>query len=78
MEVQSSAQALESYRTGETATWRNPDSGNSGTFTPTKTYQQADGTYCREYQQTINVGGEVQQGYGKACRQPDGTWRIQS
>ena len=28
--------------------------------------------------QTITVGGEVQQGYGTACRQPDGTWKIQS
>ena len=31
---------------------------------------------CREFQQTIVVNGEQQQGYGKACRQPDGTWKI--
>ena len=78
MEQQSSAQALESYPVGQTATWTNPDTGNAGTFTPTKTYQQADGGYCREYQQTITVGGEVQQGYGTACRQPDGSWKVQS
>lgn len=77
MERQSSAVALETYPTGQAATWQNPDSGNSGTFTPVKTYQTAEGTYCREFQQTITVGGEVQQGYGTACRQPDGTWRIQ-
>jgi surface antigen len=22
------------------------------------------------------VGGKMQQGYGTACRQPDGSWRI--
>lgn len=66
-------QALES---NQQAAWNNPDSGNSGTITPTRTYQTAQGEYCREYQQTITVGGESQQAYGTACRQPDGTWKI--
>ena len=78
MAERTTAQALENYRTNETATWRNPDTGHQGSFTPTATYQQADGSYCREFQQSITVGGEVHQGYGTACRQPDGTWRIQS
>jgi len=69
---------LETARTGQTSSWQNPDSGNSGTLTPTKTYQGASGQYCREYQQQITVGGEKQQSYGTACRQPDGSWKIQS
>jgi hypothetical protein len=32
----------------------------------------------REFITTITVGGEQQQGYGTACRQPDGTWQIVS
>lgn len=63
-------------RTGQTQTWSNPDSGHSGTVTPTRTYQQADGAYCREYQQTVTVGGKTEQAYGRACRQPDGNWKI--
>ncbi|MEE8203551.1 MAG: hypothetical protein V3R74_07315, partial [Alphaproteobacteria bacterium] len=31
---------------------------------------------CREYQTTVNVGGQVEQAYGTACRQPDGSWQI--
>ncbi len=69
--------AMESSKTGSTSTWVNPDSGNSGTFTPTKTYQTAEGQHCREYTQTIQVGGKPVEGYGKACRQPDGSWKIQ-
>lgn len=69
---------LEHARTGEASTWQNPDSGNSGTITPTRTYQAPSGEYCREYQQKIVVGGETHQGYGTACRQPDGSWKIQS
>jgi surface antigen len=69
---------FETARTGQTTTWQNPDSGHSGTMTPTHTYQAADGQYCREYQQEITVGGEKHQSYGTACRQPDGTWKIQN
>jgi surface antigen len=67
---------LETVPTGRTKTWRNPDSGNWGTVTATKTYQANNGEYCREFTQKITVAGKVQQGYGTACRQPDGTWKV--
>ena len=70
---QAAGQALEN---NQAMAWNNPDSGNSGSTTPTQTYQNTGGEYCREYQQTITVGGETQVAYGTACRQPDGTWRI--
>lgn len=68
--------ALEHNRSGTAETWNNPDSGNSGTITPTRTYQTASGQYCREYQQTVTIDGQPQRAYGKACREPDGSWRI--
>lgn len=71
-------QSLETQQTGTASAWQNPDSGNSGTVTPTRTYQQADGRYCREFQQTITVDGETESGYGTACRQEDGSWQIES
>ena len=70
------SQALETYPSGQTATWRNPDSGHYGTVTPRPAYQTAAGQYCREFTQTVVVGGQQQQAYGTACRQPDGTWKI--
>ena len=72
----SSQHAMEKAKTGSRTKWSNPDSGNRGSITPTKTYQTASGQYCREYQQTVTVGGRTQEAYGTACRQPDGTWRI--
>ena len=69
---------LESAPVGKTSTWENPDSGNYGSVTPQKTWQQDDGTYCREFTQTITVGGRTEEAYGTACRQPDGTWKIVS
>lgn len=71
-----SQSALETNKAGTTSNWSNPDSGNSGTITPVKTYQASSGEYCREYQQTVTVGGKTEQAYGTACRQPDGSWKI--
>ena len=69
--------ALETAPAGQMSTSRNPDSGNSGSVTPVRTYQDAgSGEYCREFEQTVTVGGERQRGFGTACRQPDGTWRV--
>lgn len=70
-------QALESSPVGRTSSWRNPDTGNHGTITPTKTYQ-SNGQPCREFTQTIYVGGKRQEGFGRACRQADGSWQIVS
>ena len=68
--------ALETNKVGQTSTWTNPDSGHSGTVTPTRTFQESSGEYCREYQQQITVGGRTETAYGTACRQPDGSWKI--
>ncbi len=61
---------------GQQISWRNPDSGHSGTITPTREGTSQAGEYCREYQQTVTVGGKTEQAYGTACRQPDGSWRV--
>ena len=68
--------ALENGESGSTTTWQNPDSGNSGEIVPQPAYQQVDGTYCREFQQTIIVGAEMVSAYGIACRQPDVSWKL--
>jgi surface antigen len=68
--------ALESNPVGRESTWSNPDSGHSGSITPVKTYQTAAGDPCREYQQTVTIGGRTETAYGRACRQADGSWKI--
>jgi surface antigen len=62
---------------GQTITWNNPDTGNYGTVTPTREGTRATGEYCREFQQTVVVGGQEQDAFGIACRKPDGSWEIQ-
>jgi len=73
---QASQRAMENGPSGQALPWKNAQTGHSGTVTPSAPYQTSSGQYCREYTQTINVGGQSQQGHGTACRQPDGSWQI--
>lgn len=69
-------QALEYNRTGQVANWKNPDTGNRYSVTPRRTYRNDEGKYCREYMTKANIAGKEQTVYGKACRQPDGQWKV--
>jgi len=69
------AHSLETVRTGVPSSWRNPDTGNQYSVTPTRTYESSQGP-CREYTLDARVGGRPETVYGTACRQTDGTWRT--
>ena len=71
---QATQQALETGQPGQQLPWQNPQNGNHGYVVVQAPYQQQPGVYCREYTQTIFVGGQQQQAVGTACRNPDGSW----
>lgn len=71
-------QGMESTPSGQAVAWSNPDSGHSGTYTPQPAREVAPGKFCREFQQTVVIGGKEEKGYGTACRQPDGSWQVQN
>ena len=66
---------LEYRPAGRPSTWHNPDTGHSGSLTPVRTYQDDYG-YCREFVHTVTVEGQTERAYGTACRQTDGSWRV--
>lgn len=70
-------EALEHKSVGQTSSWSNPDTGNSGGITPTQTYYEPDNSEpCREYSSTVTIDGQLETITGTACRRPDGTWRT--
>ncbi len=69
-------QALEHAQDGQQIAWNNPQTGAQYQVVPTQTVQVSDGRYCREYTATSVVSGRNQQTYGRACRQPDGSWQL--
>jgi surface antigen len=68
--------ALEKNPSHEAAEWVNPDTGRAGAVVPLKTFGIERSRPCREFVTTIIIGGNEEQGYGTACRQPDGSWEI--
>ena len=61
---------------GQQITWYNPQSGNQGTIVPVREGRDTTGNACREYQQTVTIGGKTERAYGTACKQADGSWKI--
>lgn len=72
--VRKSSQALESNQTGQTSQWQDPD-GKNYSVTPTRTYLNGQ-TPCREFRQTVEINGQTEILKGDACRQSDGTWKV--
>lgn len=70
------SQVLDRVPDGQGIVWDEPQTGEQIKVVPTRSYQEADGRYCREYQSSATVAGQTQQVYGQACRQPDGTWAF--
>lgn len=67
---------FENNRTNEPASWRNPDTGNDYTVTPTRTYTaQESGQSCRDYTTDAVIDGRHETVHGTACRQADGSWK---
>ena len=67
-------EALEFSKIGQGSNWSNPDSGHVGSITPLRTYETDSGRPCRDYQQTVTMGGKTGLAHDTACRQPNGTW----
>ncbi|AFJ03672.1 17 kDa surface antigen [Methylophaga frappieri] len=64
---------LETYPTGRTSSWNNPDTGARYNVTPTRTYQ-ANQQPCREYEMDVYMDGQRDVVTGTACRNNQGEW----
>lgn len=64
--------------------WSDPDSDTSRAAparpAPARIIREGrdrdTGELCREFVQEIQVGGRIEKGWGIACRQEDGSWRV--
>ena len=71
--------ALDTADVGESIIWDNPDNAGGpahGSATVTRQGADTQGRTCREFQQTVIIGGREEQSYGTACRDENGDWKI--
>lgn len=72
--MQAEYEALEYGPDDQPRRWRSSRQGRYGQVVPGRRYSY-NGYTCREFTSTIYIDGRPETMRGKACRQPDGTWR---
>jgi len=74
-EKDAAQRALNDAPSGQTVSWSDPRTRESGYFRPVKTHRTSDGRLCRDFERGLTVGGEeVDRTTGTACKQSDGQW----
>lgn len=73
---QTAYKSLTQAPAGETATWQNTSTGTHGSITPMRTFLNAQGRICREYDAEINVDGDTVSGRETACLTEAGHWVV--
>jgi len=71
--------AFEYTPSGQAASWRNPDSGNSYQVVAQPARSAPNSTYgvCREAEIIAYINGRAEKTYTTACRDSYGQWRLQ-
>ena len=60
---------------GSQARWTNRKKNVTYEVQPIKNYH-SNNRYCREYRTRVQINGKWRSAYGRACRMPDGSWKI--
>lgn len=68
-------QALEYHASGQIVRWSNPNSGNTGSVTPRRSFFLEDkGVFCRDYNELLTIEGQSETYVDTACRDGSGKW----
>jgi surface antigen len=72
--IDTTQQALETALPGQALSWHDQWRSSGGTVVAARAFQNADNQWCRRYDQSILVSGEVRRASGIACRRQGGIW----
>ncbi len=71
--------AFEYAPSGQSASWRNPDSGNNYQVVPQPAYSASNSAHgvCREAEIIAYINGRAEKTHTTACRDSRGQWQLQ-
>ena len=68
-----------SMQRNQRSSWTNSTTGNRYTVMPASTLAPSSSNrQCREFTVDTEIGDQTETAYGTACRQSDGSWKINS
>jgi surface antigen len=76
--VANNTNALNTLGAGQTSSWSDNASGNSGSTTVNRVFTAANGQTCKAYTETIRTAQRTVTEQATACRQSDGSWKVQT
>ena len=74
--AETNLRALDSLGKGQSESWSDARTRNSGSTTVTNVAADPDGNTCKSYVETVRTGPKTVTKDGMACRAPGGTWRV--
>lgn len=76
--VQTNLNALETLGAGQTASWTNNKTGNSGSTRVTRVFTNPNGQLCKAYSETVRTAEKTVTEEATACKQANGSWKLQT
>jgi surface antigen len=76
--VETNLNALNTLGAGQTASWSDNQTGNSGSTTVDRVFTAANGQSCKAYTETVRTAQRNVTEQATACRQSDGSWKVQA
>jgi surface antigen len=76
--VATNLNALNTLGAGQTASWNDTQSGSSGSTTVNRVFTAANGQTCKAYTETVKTPQRTVTEQATACRQSDGSWKVQA
>lgn len=74
LKAQQAAQRAQTAPVGSNVQWSNPDSGNNGNYYVAQEGFDSSGNRCRQFEHTVNAGGQTEVTKGVVCQRADGQW----
>jgi surface antigen len=76
--AQNNLNALDTLGQGQTSSWSDTETGNSGSTTVTSVTTKADGTVCKSFTEMVRTSAKTVTEQATACKAPGGTWKVQT
>lgn len=69
--------ALDTLGEGQSSSWHDANSGNSGSTTVNRVTRTTNGTVCKSYTEVVRTAAKAVSEQATACKSPGGQWRVQ-